>query len=50
MSDLMIDIMEEIERGELSFRQIAAKFQVPMSWVDLAHGELLQSYVDDLEV
>lgn len=34
MSELMIDIAEEIEIGELSFRQIAQKFNVPLSWVD----------------
>ncbi len=44
----MIDLMEEIERGQLSFRQIAAKFNVPLSWVDLANGELLQQYADQL--
>lgn len=33
MSDLAIDIQEEIEKGELSFAEIAAKFEVPISWV-----------------
>ena len=46
MSELMIDLMEEIERGELSFEQIAAKFNVPLSWVDVAFGDFLQSMVD----
>lgn len=48
MKYVMIDLMEEIERGQLSFRQIAAKFDVPLSWVDLANGELLQQYADEL--
>lgn len=34
MSELMIDIAEEIEIGELYFKQIAQKFNVPLSWVD----------------
>lgn len=46
MSELMIDLMEEIERGELSLEQIASKFNVPLSWVDVAFGDLLQSMVD----
>ena len=46
MSELMIDLMEEIERGELSLEQIASKFNVPLSWVDMVFGDLLQSMVD----
>lgn len=49
MKDLIIDLMEEIERGELGFQQIADKFNVPFSWVDIAHGELLQCYVNDMD-
>lgn len=48
MKDVMIELMEEIERGQLSFRQIATKFNVPINWVDLANGELLQQYADEL--
>lgn len=54
MSDLMIELMEEIERGELSLEQIAEKFNVPLDWVDIAywldiaHGDLLQSHVDNM--
>ena len=47
MRDLVIDIMEAIEQGQLSFREIATKFNVPMGWVDIANGELLQQYVND---
>lgn len=47
MRDLVIDIMEAIEQGQLSFREIATKFNVPLGWVDIANGELLQQYVND---
>lgn len=33
MSELMIDIADELEKGELSFAQIAEKFEVPVEWV-----------------
>jgi predicted XRE-type DNA-binding protein len=46
MSNLMICIQEEIERGELSFRQIAEKFEVPVSWVDECATELASQYED----
>ena len=47
MRDLIIDIQEEIERGQLSFQEIARKFNVPLNWVDIAHGELMQCYMND---
>jgi hypothetical protein len=34
MSDLMIDIQEELEIGELSFAAIATKYEVPFQWVN----------------
>ena len=34
MSDLMIDIQDELERCELSFAEIATKYEVPFQWVD----------------
>jgi hypothetical protein len=34
MSDLMIDIQEDLENGELSFAEIATKYEVPFQWVD----------------
>lgn len=33
MSDLLIDIQDEIQLGVLSFPQIARKYDVPLSWV-----------------
>jgi hypothetical protein len=33
MSDLLIDIQEDLEEGILSFAEIAAKYEVPVSWV-----------------
>ena len=44
MGNLMIDIQDEIERGELSFQQIADRFEVPLSWVDEAARELAEQY------
>lgn len=41
MSDLLIDIQDELEKGELSFDQIATKYEVPVSWVDEAYNQLL---------
>lgn len=43
MSDLMIDIQDELEKGELSFAEIATKYEVPISWVDQA-ALMLQEY------
>lgn len=33
MSDLVTQLQYEIELGELSFGDIAAKYEVPMDWV-----------------
>lgn len=33
MSDLAIDIQCDLEDGELSFAEIAAKYEVPVTWV-----------------
>lgn len=33
MSDLLIDIQCDLEEGILSFAEIAAKHDVPISWV-----------------
>jgi hypothetical protein len=40
MSNLMIDLQNEILLGVLSFQGIAAKYQVPIAWVNLAWDEL----------
>lgn len=42
MSQLIFDIQEEIERGELSFREIALKYEVPFDWVDSIAVDLIQ--------
>ena len=34
MSELVIDIQDDIELGELSFAEIAKKHNVPLSWID----------------
>ena len=33
MNELAIDIQEDLEKGILSFAEIAAKHEVPASWV-----------------
>lgn len=52
MSDLILDIYEDIERGELSFQQIANKYEVPLSWVDSAYEEVKLMYqeLEDYEL
>ena len=47
MRDVIIGIQEDIERGLLTFQQIARKHGVPLDWVDIAHGELMQHYLND---
>ena len=50
MRDVIIGIQEDIERGMLTFQQIANKHRVPLDWVDIACGELMQQYqaqIDD---
>lgn len=42
MSDLMIDLQDEVRLGALSFAEIAAKYEVPVSWVNEAWDELCQ--------
>ena len=46
MSDVIFGIQEDIERGRLTFHQIANKHRVPLDWVDIACGELMQQYQD----
>jgi hypothetical protein len=46
MSDLMLDIQNDIELGELTFHQIADKYLVPFSWVDEAAKELMAQYAE----
>ena len=47
MRDVIIGIQEDIERGLLTFQQIANKHRVPLDWVDIACGELMQHYLND---
>lgn len=49
MSNLMLEIQEVIEEGNLSFQQIAAKFDVPVSWVDEAAKELQDQYGEEMD-
>ena len=42
MSDLMIDLQDEIRLGALSFAEIARKYEVPTSWVQEAWDELCE--------
>lgn len=37
MSDLAIDIQEDIEAGLLSFESIATKYGVPLRWVNAVY-------------
>ena len=48
MRDVIIGIQEDIERGLLTFQQIANKHRVPLDWVDIACGELMQHYQDQI--
>lgn len=34
MAELQLDLFDEIARGQLSFQEIATKYNVPLSWVD----------------
>lgn len=45
--DMIIDIQVDIERGELSFRQIADKHNVSISTVDKVLLSLLEQYKDE---
>lgn len=33
MADIIIDIQDELSIGELSFAEVARKYEVPVSWV-----------------
>ena len=48
MRDVIISIQEDIERGLLTFQQIANKHRVPLDWVDIACGELMENYQDQI--
>jgi|LakMenEpi03Aug12_release.lakeMendotaPanAssembly.Ray.scaffolds.fasta_scaffold12354_12 hypothetical protein len=40
MSNLIIDLQNELRLGVLSFKAIAKKYNVPIAWVNLAWDEL----------
>jgi hypothetical protein len=42
VSELNISIQEDIMDGRLSFAEIAAKHEVPLSWVDEVVGEMVE--------
>jgi hypothetical protein len=42
MSNLHFSLVEEIVLGQLSFREIAEKHEVPFSWVDAVAKELAE--------
>ena len=45
--ELKMDIMDEIERGELDFREIAVKYNVSFDEVDDIAEELREYYDDE---
>ena len=47
MSQLVLDIQDEIAAGLLSFQEIATKYQVPLSWVDEVACEMADQYYND---
>lgn len=44
MSELAMDIMDEIEAGELTFRKIAVKYGVSIEDVEILADELREQY------
>jgi hypothetical protein len=42
VKNLIMDIQAELTEGKLSFQEIAAKFEVPTSWVEEAHQEMVE--------
>ena len=49
MSDLQISIQEELSAGRLSFAEIAAKYDIPLSWVDATATEVAEQYDDSMD-
>ena len=45
MNDLVIDLMDEIREGFLSFEDIAAKYEVPTAWVTEAAEMVLSEMI-----
>lgn len=47
IKNLVIDIQTEIERGEMSFSEIANCFEVPYSWVEEVAQGMDNDYDDE---
>ena len=45
MNDLVIDLMDEIREGFLSFDEIATKYEVPVAWVNEAAEMVLSEMI-----
>ena len=43
MSDLHLTIVEELNRGQLSWSEIAYKLDIPLVWVELVNDEVNSS-------
>lgn len=49
MSDLIIEIQEAVKKGELSFAEIATRYDVPVSWVDEVAMDLADQYDESMD-
>ena len=49
MSNLLISIQEDLLAGRLTFQEIAAKYEVPLSWVDSVASEANDQYDDSMD-
>lgn len=45
MSNLVLSLQEDILAGKLTFAEIAAKYDVPLGWVDEVVNEMIESEV-----
>ena len=49
ISNLVLDIQEDLVAGRLSFAEIAAKHEVPVDWVELIQQEYVENDPDYLD-
>lgn len=49
MSEIYTSIEDEVQAGELSFEQIATKYQVPFSWVEAVFDQLCDKAYDSMD-
>jgi hypothetical protein len=47
INNLIIDIQDELRSGQLSFAEIAMKFECPLSWVDTVAQEMMEEEYND---